>query len=1104
MSIRLLRLTLNNYKCHREKQVVFTDQNINLLSSPTGSGKSTLFDAIRWCLFGDVRNIHPHDLTDKTVTWVYLELPHMSIFRQRNPGLLRVRTSQLETEDKNSGQNLIDQWFGQKDIWRATSYIAQDLRHSLMIQNSEYCINVLNHLAFQGQEPRKIISSIINRKNSCLSNLNRQDAAFKRECDLLQESIQQVGSYIQYYYSDEQMQNLESSLASEYQLQNELKYKQLENRKNQGRLESLNRTLNNLSIIDCQPEILSVQLTRLQSIYNEKKSQYEAKQHSQRNIKEYENKLTTLEQTVMVEPTQFNYPSFQPRTIKTPIESDWATIQHQKESICNETITELQLQMKDNDNNLTLTKKNKQEIDDNLTQIQQQISAYESDTQAQIKLKQLPSSLAQILAYEDKRNHHQALADKIQIEYSQNSISSITNLFAGQQTELNNKIKETIIYNKALAEYQVGIKKAEQLKCEYSDFGKLECLSNQQNILQNLIIKQKDLERSLIYWQHQDKISQLELELRLLTDVKSNEELVVSKNILQQLEQSRGVHSCPHCSQGIRIVNGELKPDQVIPNLEDSINQQKMYIQYATEANQRYHKKERIQSEIGYSQEAIHKLGLTEVQPNRTSVEELETNKLLQQETQQLIYGLQNLIILPKPEINGDWPVLDKLQEELTILQGKIHQIRYIEFLLPSEVSSNDIRKQLETYQIQESERQDKLQNCYSQRDKIRGEQNGVASKLQTYEYNERQIQQKLITAKNSLEKIPNEIQILKDIYRKEYEQYQQEYNSELKREKDHELAKDKAWNDYQLTMEKIQQQKEQRMQSLKQYQEEINNIRSQMININWTEETVIINSQQTFILKGSDQSYLDCCQNIINKIQHILDSRNQVLKQKEQLISEINTIVIDSAIDNNVEVNNTRITQYQQALQWGSQVRKIYSWRHKLENEQSSIKDLSSDVGDWDKLQHLALSIEHTLLDETIEHINSLLDDVCSQLFDLPIIIRLKLLKSLKSKNEERPKFNIHVNYHGVDYDSINDLSGGEKDRISFALSIALSQRSLCNFILLDECKFLYSIGYELKARALSLLPKLLPNKIICLIDHVPIAGDDGDIGFIDAFTEK
>ena len=56
-------------------------------------------------------------------------------------------------------------------------------------------------------------------------------------------------------------------------------------------------------------------------------------------------------------------------------------------------------------------------------------------------------------------------------------------------------------------------------------------------------------------------------------------------------------------------------------------------------------------------------------------------------------------------------------------------------------------------------------------------------------------------------------------------------------------------------------------------------------------------------------------------------------------------------------------------------------------------------------------------------------------------IHIEIGMFKKLKSKSEIKPQFNMKVMLKGHEYDNLNFLSGGEKDRMSLALMVTLAK---------------------------------------------------------------
>ena len=108
--------------------------------------------------------------------------------------------------------------------------------------------------------------------------------------------------------------------------------------------------------------------------------------------------------------------------------------------------------------------------------------------------------------------------------------------------------------------------------------------------------------------------------------------------------------------------------------------------------------------------------------------------------------------------------------------------------------------------------------------------------------------------------------------------------------------------------------------------------------------------------------------------------------------------------------------------------------------------------------------------------------------MFDDPIHIKLQLFKPLKGKEVTKPSVNLSIRLKGGEYDSINELSGGEKNRVNLAMTIALARISSIPFVLLDEC--LSSLDADLRERCLQVIREMLNNKTIIDIEHFVVEG--------------
>jgi DNA repair exonuclease SbcCD ATPase subunit len=152
-----MKVQISNFRCFKQKVFEFPESKLILLKGGSGIGKSTTLEAIRWCLFGNLRNIYPSggNSTSSNPTVVFVDFEYLKIYRSQPPENLRLwakKDSQSENFDiyleNESAQKYIDGIFGSKEIWYSSSYIPQGERCPLMTQSNVDKMNLLCDILF--------------------------------------------------------------------------------------------------------------------------------------------------------------------------------------------------------------------------------------------------------------------------------------------------------------------------------------------------------------------------------------------------------------------------------------------------------------------------------------------------------------------------------------------------------------------------------------------------------------------------------------------------------------------------------------------------------------------------------------------------------------------------------------------------------------------------------------------------------------------------------------------------------------------------------------------------------------------------------------------
>ncbi len=136
-------LTIESYRKCRDLTLELEYGTMILIEGPSGAGKTTIIEAIRWVLYGNISHIQ--DIFSNTRTSVKLEANGLQIHRTTRPHNLIVEKEKEEKEKEEkekeekekekekettytgvSAQTLIDEIFGKKEIFDLAAYMRQD------------------------------------------------------------------------------------------------------------------------------------------------------------------------------------------------------------------------------------------------------------------------------------------------------------------------------------------------------------------------------------------------------------------------------------------------------------------------------------------------------------------------------------------------------------------------------------------------------------------------------------------------------------------------------------------------------------------------------------------------------------------------------------------------------------------------------------------------------------------------------------------------------------------------------------------------------------------------------------------------------------------
>lgn len=250
------------------------------------------------------------------------------------------------------------------------------------------------------------------------------------------------------------------------------------------------------------------------------------------------------------------------------------------------------------------------------------------------------------------------------------------------------------------------------------------------------------------------------------------------------------------------------------------------------------------------------------------------------------------------------------------------------------------------------------------------------------------------------------------------------------------------------------------------------------------------------------DQSFIKIQNNIKilsqkmeqNKIKYQKDMElytlyHELIKQNELYETQINNLLleIDDKLDETHNICLANIEWYSFEIEESRYAKLISDKHYLLEDRKIEVDVMFKEILYLEELKSLAIEVECKQLKETVKTINVLMDDIFSYIFDEPISVKLLLHKELKDKRIKQ-QVNLEIHYKGTAFNT-GALSGGECDRISLGVMLALNQVSSSPILLLDET--LSSLDGNLRELCLKTIRNSSKGlKTVLCINHEDVEG--------------
>ena len=292
-----MRIKLCGFRCHVDSEYSFTEGSITLLKGPSGIGKSTLFAAIFWTLYGSLHHIYNNaGTTNKCSVTLDFETPKMTVYRQKRPELLRLTMGDQTKYEDQVAQSIISGLFGPKEIWMACCYVPQGSRSYLLTASNADKMDLLNVLSFNTEDPDTFLSKIDTTLTGVTADFTARQNSFTAECEQFNREITHANLDMTLHLSLDDRKIMSSNLEKDKKYHAELSSRYHEEQRQRGILFSLQETHSSLmKQLTAIPLVPPEETTRLESelsLLNEKASSLPYLSAYYR----LQNELTNLEQ----------------------------------------------------------------------------------------------------------------------------------------------------------------------------------------------------------------------------------------------------------------------------------------------------------------------------------------------------------------------------------------------------------------------------------------------------------------------------------------------------------------------------------------------------------------------------------------------------------------------------------------------------------------------------------------------------------------------------------------------------------------------------------------------------------------------------------------
>lgn len=221
----------------------------------------------------------------------------------------------------------------------------------------------------------------------------------------------------------------------------------------------------------------------------------------------------------------------------------------------------------------------------------------------------------------------------------------------------------------------------------------------------------------------------------------------------------------------------------------------------------------------------------------------------------------------------------------------------------------------------------------------------------------------------------------------------------------------------------------------LKQLQKQLDQLK---VNPNFEDQSDILKSE------------LGLKQNELKKLKNDKFKYEQIQKRISNLKKSLEKVKLNFNIEEEYESLKVSLEMTEIKRQEHQTQMELLESFGQLKEHQVKVDVVAENLRVAHVIKEKAINLNCTLLEDLVNTLSLISSNILKSIFEKSVVVEMSLFKKMKSKHNTKQTVNLNIFFDANKHEK--RLCGGEEDRISLALLLALNQLSRSPFLLIDE----------------------------------------------------